>query len=373
MKNRKSNIVLLIIFLFVLYVPTISFFFVKDKTSDTNSENRELARKPELSFGKLQSYPKEYDAYYNDNLPWRNSLVSIWRTLNFKVFDESIDDRVLIGKDKSNNTWLFYDNVEDSDEISFIDGRKKENLELVSEILDTMKEQTKVLKNNNIDLYYIVAPNKSTVYSEYLPNSINAKEDFFDKISKRLKENGINNLYYQPDLIIEKNHNYETYYRTDTHWNEYGACEYVNDFYYTIYNKKILENISVNQEIVSAKGRDLYKFAGFDFHIDDTSTKVNYSGKKKIMPKTEKKEYGNVEIYDNDDYKIDETVLLVGDSFTGHSLEYFYSVYKRVVRVYLNVCNYKQSIIEEYKPNKLFYLRIERRMPEALNMKFFEE
>lgn len=372
MKNKKSNIILLIIFLIVLYAPTISFFFLKDKVNNDNTENRKLASKPELTFEKIQEYPKKYDAYYNDNLPWRNSLVSLWRNINFKLFNESIDDRVLIGHDKNNNTWLFYDNIQEKDEISYIDGRKKANDQIVLDVANKMKKQTKLLEKQNIKLHYVVAPNKSSVYSEYLPQNIEIHEDFFLNTSKKIKDAGVDNLYYDLELL-QGDKDYETYYRTDTHWNEYGAYKYTKSFLTEIYKKDVISDAEITQKIVKSEKMDLYNFAGFDFEVDETETVIKFDEEKDIRGSTVKTQYGNVEVYENRTYKIDETIVLMGDSFTTRALEYFYSSFKKVIRIFLNVCDYNQAILDEYKPNRIFYLIVERGTPDTLNMEFIKE
>ena len=83
--------------------------------------------------------------------------------------------------------------------------------------------------DKNIDLYYVVVPNKSSVYYEFLPNNIHVSEDYFDTVYKKMKnEKAINNLYYNLDLLRKMKSEHETYYRTDTHWTDFGAYIYFN-------------------------------------------------------------------------------------------------------------------------------------------------
>lgn len=369
--DRVYKIVLLIIFIIALYALTI-LNFLFPYSNESNHENRNLALKPRFSLKKISSYPKDYDDYYNDNLPYRNLMINNWRNIYYHTFKESLDDRVLIGKNEKNETWLFYDNVMDGDPISFIDGRKMVNEDQINIIADGMIEQTNKLKDHNIDLYYIIAPNKSSVYSRYLPHNINIAEDYFDKVDRIIKNKGINNLYYNLKLLRENGNNYETYYRTDTHWNEYGSYLYVKDIVNGIYNKEIFKDEDIEQEITDSNGKDIHYFSGLSFDIKDTITKVNYSAKDDITPKVIGEEPKQIEIYENPNYEIDEVVMVIGDSYTTVSTQYFASIYKKVIKLRLRGDNYDTSIIDKYNPSKIFYIRVERSTPFALEFKFMQ-
>ena len=276
--NKKNNKVLLIIFIFALYVPTITFFFIKNNINYDNNEKRKLAEKPTLSLSKIQSYPKEFDLYYNDNLPYRNYIIKNWRTMNYLIFNEAIDERVLIGKNELNEPWLFYDNKKD-DEISYINGKKTVDEKKINNIANVIKLQTKKLKDKDIDLYYIIAPNKSSVYSEYLPKNVEVKDDYFEKAYKLIKNKGITNVYYDLNILKESKKNFETYYRTDTHWNDYGTYIYIKNILNKIYKKNLFLNEKISQEVVDSNSGDLHTFLGVSVNIKDTQTNVDFSNK----------------------------------------------------------------------------------------------
>lgn len=50
-------------------MPQIIFWFLGDYIQTDTSENRKLAEKPILEFSTILNYPKNFDKYYNDNLP----------------------------------------------------------------------------------------------------------------------------------------------------------------------------------------------------------------------------------------------------------------------------------------------------------------
>ena len=57
---KKKDLIIVIIFISFLVLPSILFWFVKDKFDNTNYENRTLSSKPEFTF-------KDNDMIFCDN------------------------------------------------------------------------------------------------------------------------------------------------------------------------------------------------------------------------------------------------------------------------------------------------------------------
>lgn len=371
-KKQILNYILLSIFLFFLYAPNISILFLNNKVKNENLENRKLAEMPSFNIDTITTFPKLFEEYYNDNLPYRYYIVTNWRNMHYKIFDESLDDKVLIGKNENNEPWLFYDNFKKDDEISFIDGRKIVKQEDIEKNLNRMKEETEKLKAKKIDLFYILCPNKSTIYSQYLPSTVSVSEDYFSQVYKYLKENGVNNIYYSIDLLKEASKEHETYYRTDTHWNSYGAFVYIKEIINNLYGKEILKETDIEETFFDSFNKDLHKFMGISINIKENKLVVSYNNKNTITPKKIDTNNGYAEYYENKNYLINETVFLIGDSFTTAASQYFVSIYKEVIIVKFNATKYDKMLVDMFKPDKIFYLRVERSLPDSLNFEFID-
>lgn len=187
-----------------------------------------------------------------------------------------------------------------------------------------------------------------------------------------LISNNITNIYYPYDILCDKNNMFETYYRTDTNWNKYGAYLVLNSKLRQIYGQDQILIPEISGEYTYSFNGDLKKFMGIDSKIKDNDVKVKYNNSDSIVENIEENEFGKVEIYNNDKYLKDETILIVGDSYTNNSVDYLSSVYKKTIRVYLNNTEYDPSFIEKYKPDKIFLIRVERHSYEGLNLKFVE-
>ena len=76
--NRKKMGARIILgaFLILLCFSGLLWSFVSGFTDSTNYENREMAEKPELTLDTYEEYAQEYENYYNDKIPFRNTLIT---------------------------------------------------------------------------------------------------------------------------------------------------------------------------------------------------------------------------------------------------------------------------------------------------------
>ena len=101
LKNKFG--VILILFLCFLITPNIIYKMFYKNFDHTNYENRTLASKPILVLTNINEYPKKYEEYFNDYLPFRNELVKLKNLNDIFVFKNIFSRSVLLGKYK----WLF--------------------------------------------------------------------------------------------------------------------------------------------------------------------------------------------------------------------------------------------------------------------------
>ena len=152
--RKISNIIMIIAFLLVLTVPTIWFWEIKDTIPPDTSENRKLAEKPKFDINTLDNYSDDYEAYYNDNLPFRSFIRNTWTNFNFFVLGESTTNQVLVGKNDGelSSSWLFYQENYDGNPIKETQGVYKFTEDEVLNIGKTINTNVKELKTRNIDL-----------------------------------------------------------------------------------------------------------------------------------------------------------------------------------------------------------------------------
>lgn len=351
MNKIKADRLLIIVFIAIIILPQIIFWFINKETIEVSTtENRKLNSKPKLEFETITSYPKNFDNYYNDHLPFRNELRKIWTNLNYELFKTTVDNRVLIGKDG----WLFYRGDQTIEQTRGIIGYTNKEKE---DILSKLQSNVDRLKEKGIETYVLVLPNKENIYREKLPNSISIEKDKTkaEELIDYIKENSDINIVYPKEELLEAKEKYQVYKKYDTHWNKVGALIGTICLQTTIDPKfsYSLNNIKI-EEIEEKDNNDLANFASLNEKLFENVRRVTNFKNEIEYTKLEESEF---EEYISNS-KNDKTILIIGDSFRRNMVEYLSKLYRRVVIVHRD--KYDKKLIEEIKPNIVVIEAVER-------------
>jgi hypothetical protein len=160
----------------------------------------------------------DVEFFFKNNMivhPWIRWLKNV-RFKYFKVIDGSIASY------SETPDMLFY-----QPDIEFSKLKKTDAmLDLVAESLARLSVTLK--KRYNIDLIYMVIPDKYSVYHDLVPNGY-IYDDFIPRLSKKLTNRGVKNIdvytlysrYNKPGMPL-------LYYSSDTHYTTYGKSLLVN-------------------------------------------------------------------------------------------------------------------------------------------------
>ena len=118
--TRKKAVLWITIFLTIVVSPPFTYFFLGRYVDAGNYENRNVASKPTLTIENYHVFPEEYEEYYNDNIPYRNQLITFNNSIDYYLFKQSSSDKVFIG----NDGWLFYCNKDDSNPLRSEEDRR---------------------------------------------------------------------------------------------------------------------------------------------------------------------------------------------------------------------------------------------------------
>ena len=213
------NKIFVTLFVLFLFLPILGNVFGISIVRDL-FEKRQAASKPALpkNMSELETFPRQFDRYYNDNYGFRKFLISVNGTMMDKIFNESPDDRVLVGKDG----WLYFDNKG-----SLLDaaGRAKLDDVLVAEGVMAFYRNWQNAKKRGLKYLLVIAADKSTIYPEFLPdyftyNSRHRIDIFKDALLRQYPDFPIIDLR---DVLLSAKKNDVLYHKTDTHWNKRGA------------------------------------------------------------------------------------------------------------------------------------------------------
>lgn len=249
---------LIIFFLGVIFLPLMKMILTPDKSQLSKTEKRKLAPMPSFprDFSSFIDFPQQFEIYFNDNFGFREKLVHRYLREMKKRFGKIESSRVIDGRDG----WLFY--TGDDMQQDFLGDVPLSNQKLEGWIADQERKE-KWLSERGIRYLLVIAPNKQSIYPEYLPDYlVNVKgttrfeqlENFFDgKLPSYM-------LSFHEILHDSKN-SARLYDKTDTHWNLFGGYIAYNQIvdrlsqWYPAAEFKV--DFTFQEELAVEKGGDL--------------------------------------------------------------------------------------------------------------------
>ena len=363
MKRLKVIYILLIIIL--LSLPLI--LTAIDVTFNLKLDAGDNADIPKFD-GSIIKFVKQYKKYFRSHYAGKNLFISVYNNARFTLLKESpIPDRILGGKDD----FLFYCNAKDGNSIVDYQGYiqlSQEELESIYVFLNSFYEW---LKQRNIAFYFIVAPDKQTIYYDKLPDKIKkVGKTSADQIIDYLIKRGIPVIDLRYPLLEAKAlYNFDLYLKTDTHWNSLGSYvayrsiidALIKDYQcispliidtHTITNKPLTENNGIG---------DMYRFMKFkrDPFFYDADLKCDIAFTTEYPAGT--KPYAKVTVTKNVKNNIKAVVYM--DSFFCWLMPYFSNTFGYVCYLWEYLYKTKKiekDKIEEFKPDIVMIETLER-------------
>ena len=210
--------ILIAMFLLGLFLPPA--FIEKDSRFGT--EKRTPAPFPHWdgSFAGLAAFPKAFEAWFDDHFGFRRPLVQAYHLMNM-LLGTTGNSRVLLGQDG----WLFYTDPNDGNSLEDYrrtDPLTPEELERWRLVLET---KWAWLKSKGIPYFFIIAPDKHTIYPEHCPSRIKVvgRHSRLDQFMEKIKGTEVPVIDLRGPLLEAKRLGL-LYDKTDSHWNPLGAA-----------------------------------------------------------------------------------------------------------------------------------------------------
>lgn len=303
-KNRIwQDVVWIVIYMSLFFQPPLlSRFLVIDVE---NTENRALAKKPELSIESIDSFSDAFTQYYEDNLPFKQQMVFLYDSIIYKCLKDSNVASVVTGKDG----WLFYNSEvkNDGNTITEYKRIKQYTDEDLVEFADNINELSDYITGLDKKFVLLIIPNKEEIYAQYMPSEIKVLENTAscDVLVDYLRENTNATVIYPKDELMRKaseNQDVRIYQKLDTHWNSLGAA--------------------VATQVLEEELMGYCKTPDTSYKVIDYSNVDGLSQMLNVAPILEPEEQYIVPEYQRDDKSIiynderfDVKLLICGDSF----------------------------------------------------------
>lgn len=352
-----------VLFLGLILLPLlVSLLGHRESTAAT--EKREMAPQPpwKLALDSFGQFSNLFEKYYGDSFGLRENLIRWNNRLRIGLFGESPVRGVKLGK----SGWLFYSDeweLEDYEDVTYF---RQDELE---KIRDTLEQRRKWLARRGIKFFIVVAPNKSTIYSEYLPQSIHkiGKQSRLDQLEAYLSNYPKIELIDLRKPLFSAKPEKRLYDRTDTHWNDFGAFVGYRAIVERI--KKELPNVgrlSADQFSVteaSERGGDLAKMLS----LDDLIREERIRFRPKFSPRAVegRRDYADPASEPGREMVVKETgdpslpkLVMFRDSFTWRLIPYLSESFQSSVFIWTHA--FVPEIIEREKPDVVILECVER-------------
>jgi hypothetical protein len=306
----------------------------------------------------LKAIPARTDAYLEDHFGFRSALVSAYNYCLTQL-GASPSEKVLTGK----KGWLYY--TEDDMVAQYRGQSIFENNEL-SQWIESMVARKEWLARRGIPFIVAVAPNKMTIYPEYLPDwvtKVNGVTRLDQIVSELTRKPVLDFIDLRPALSAAKKTR-AVYYQTDSHWNYQGAfagyCEIlkrIKDYFPEVTG---VEAPNVSFGIRPGNGRDLAQLLNISEWISES-----YNDDVRLL--FESNVLSTSHLSDARYPMMVETklntfprVLIFRDSFCIPLEPFFNETFFEVIYTDHNNMRFDTALIEKAKPHMVFHIMVER-------------
>lgn len=213
--NRKIfSVVFVAICLCLCVIPSVCMIFNPSHEAIGNERQTEM---PSLitedgTFNK--NFLEELGNYFSTHYAFRPQMISADAEIQSGLFGNSNLNSVVVGKDN----WLYYSSTLDN----FL-GRNLMSDRAIFNTLNNLEITQRYLEGQGIDFLFTVAPNKNTLYPEYMPSYYSVKEREDSNLKSFVSLLDESKLNYCDLYSILSGYDEVLYHEQDSHWNNKGA------------------------------------------------------------------------------------------------------------------------------------------------------
>jgi hypothetical protein len=182
-------------------------------------EKRTLQVYPQFKWNKkaLLSFPARFEAAFNDRFGFRAFLVRTQALAKFYWLHMSPSSKVVVGRDG----WLYY-----SESMDEYRGIRRLPRARIQKWLQEFKAKKVFFESRNIKYLLVIAPNKETVYPEFLPTNIRQIQNklYIDSLMSAWPADSRVDILDLREPLISAKSTGRLYWKTDSHWNQLGAA-----------------------------------------------------------------------------------------------------------------------------------------------------
>ena len=292
-----------LIFVFFLLVPTVVWMAGLEFSINVDR----LGLKPPRLYPQVlldNEYYLSFDQYFNDSLPIRGPLIYTKNWLDYHLFHTSDSREVHVGS----NGWLYgRKSIKDYRKEACKDNAYVEQLALELHALE------KIIEASGRRFLFTIAPNKSTIYPEfvgYVPKGKQCNSSLYDLFLDKITAYPLKSFIMLDGTLREEKKNHALLYnKNDTLWNSLGAM---------VATKTILK------KVFDGQGKELIP----DYDPIDIITTRDLTGK--LMGLSVDSEEIPIKHFRSFDRPGLPSAVISGDSFMSNLIPYMVGMFSKL-------------------------------------------
>ncbi|MCD6326874.1 hypothetical protein J7M28_04905 [bacterium] len=215
--RRIANTIIVVMFVFWIFVPIIEMF-TRIEGQVYLSEKRFMAKAPQWGVDPIAKWPQKFYNYFIDNFGFRKTLIYWHALLKINGLGVSSSDKVVIGKDG----WLFSTN---SRMIEDHQGLVRFSQQDLMRWKNALEQRRDWLAERGIHYLFVIAPDKSSIYPEFLPDSARrlGVTTRLDQFMEYMRKNSDVEILDLRESLLKAKGEHQLYFKHDTHWNVRGS------------------------------------------------------------------------------------------------------------------------------------------------------
>lgn len=354
--------------LLLLLMPGVISILFPDLGGDSEIEMRRLQALPSSpqTLRQLYQWPGRFDQFAIDKFPLRSRLIGASGRIFYRM-GISISPEVVVGQ----SGWLFFKT--ESDVLDESRGAINLSEAQIQLWIDRYLERKEELSQQGIETIFVIAPNKHTIYPQYLKEwHFPVGDTISDQLVGALDRAGVENIVDLRPILSQSALQEQVYRQYDTHWNDRGAYQAYLEIMKSAPAADPVLPAEVSWQPTTQVG-DLARLIGvteLEDQIDEAEVLVS-----RVIERDWENRRQDVdeEWVSRTDLTDAPRAIFFSDSFT---LEYLYkfleqsfqeSIFKHHRDFSADIdMRFERDLIERYQPDLVFYILVERSIPHTL-------
>lgn len=364
-----SSAILSVCFLLILVLPVAENLLHFGPHTKLLAEKRRLQKYPVFKWElkAILSYPSGFEAAFNDRFGLRGLLVRSQALAKYYWLHISPSPQVILGR----NGWLYL--ASSIDEYRGITPLRRVR---IKQWHKEFRAKKAFLAARGIQYLIVVAPNKETVYPEFLPERITQLRQklYMDDLLNSLPANPHLDVLDLREPLIQAKGIGRLYLQTDTHWNQLGAAiasdaiiDRLSSWFPELEPRK--NKNAFQTRMRKSGGGDLARLMGLEDRLREETIVVPKASQPlrpaALRSGTKIKGTFSQQVVELAGGTQRRRAIVTGDSFTGKLFLFLPAHFRRTLNI-RPLVSYKdpffRSIVETEKPDVYIELVVDRHL-----------